>query len=210
MRKKLLIIPIAHSEAEMGSLSDDLAKMLDAVMGKTNRDRHRDEVYTFWQNLSSLLESVLKTEDVETVQIFQDGMPADGELGLQLVEDCAQNGSPNFRLVLSLLRRGARLEATEDPQLLKEEYEILKDILSAETASEMKARAGKRKQRLFELTEERDRYIAGRIQETLGENMLGILFIGATHDITPYLSPEIDYFVCTFVEKDIVNWWWRK
>ncbi|MBK5190931.1 MAG: hypothetical protein JJE19_05505, partial [Methanosarcinales archaeon] len=46
MHKKLLIIPVAHSEAEMGSLSMDVSKIIEGVMGKERRERHRKEVST--------------------------------------------------------------------------------------------------------------------------------------------------------------------
>jgi pheromone shutdown protein TraB len=143
---------------------------------------------------------------MEKVKIYQDGIPIGGEHGVKLVEECVKTGSQNFQIVSSLIRNGATLEKTEDAQLLKEEYEILKDIVSAKTANEREKLAEKHKKRLYELTEERDRYIAGRIEETLGEGMLGILFIGATHNISPYVSSEIDAFVCNYVERDIVEW----
>jgi len=210
MRKKLLIIPVAHSEAEMGSLRNDIAKMIEGVMGKDRREKHRKEVSTFWNKLKELLDSILKDVDMEKVKIYQDGIPIGGELGVKLVEECAKTGSQNFQIVLSLIRRGATLEKTEDAQLLKQEYEILKDIVSAKTAIEREKLAERYKKKLYELTNERDGYIAGRIKETLSEGTLGILFIGATHNIVPYLSPEIDVLVCNYVEKDIVNWLWRE
>ncbi len=210
MKKKLLIIPVAHSEAEMGSLRNDISRIIEEAMGRERRERHRKEVYIFWKRLNELLERILKDVDMEKVKIYQDGIPIGGELGVKLVEECAKKGSQNFQIVSSLIRNGATLEKTEDAQLLKEEYEILKDIVSAKTANERETLAEKHKKRLYEVTEERDRYIAGRIEETLGEGMLGILFIGATHTISPYVSSEIDVFICNYVERDIVEWMWRK
>jgi len=210
MHKRLLIIPIAHSEAEMGSLSMDVSKIIEGVMGKERRERHRKEVSTFWENLKELLERILQDVDMAKVKIYQDGVPIGGELGIKLVEDCAQNGSPNFQIVSALIDRGATLEKTEDAKLLKEEYEILKAIISAKTAVERERLAENYKKRLYELTAERDRYIAGRIKESLGDGMLGILFIGATHNVSPYISPETDAFVCNYKEKDILSWLWRK
>lgn len=210
MQKKLLIIPIAHSEAEMGSLRNDISKIIEGALGKESRERHRKEVYAFWEKLKELLERILKDVDMEKVKIYQDGIPIGGELGVKLVEECARKGSPNFQIVSSLIEKGATLEKTEDPRLLKEEYEILKDIIGAKTSIEREKLAEKYKNRLYELTEERDRYIAGRIKETLGKGMLGILFIGATHNVLPYVSSEIDAFVCNYVEKDIAKWLWRK
>lgn len=210
MQKKLLIVPIAHSETEMGSLSKDVSKIIETAMGKARRDKHRKDIDTFWRNLKELLERILEGVDMGKVKVYQDGVPIGGELGAKLVEDCAKDGSPNFRIVSSLIRTGATLEKTEDAKLLKEEYEILKAIISAKTAVERERLAERHKKRLYELTAERDRYIADRIKETLGEGMLGILFIGATHNVSPHISPEIDAFVCNYKEKDIVTWLWRK
>jgi hypothetical protein len=153
-----------------------------------------------------LLEKSLENIDMANVRIYQDGIPVGGELGIKLVEEGAKDGIPNHQIVLSLIKRGAILEKTEDPGLLKEEYEILKEMIGAKTSIEREKLAEKYKKRLYQLTEERDRYIAGRITETLGEGTFGILFIGATHNILPYLSPEIDVFVCNYVERDIVEW----
>jgi hypothetical protein len=210
MRKRLLIIPVAHSEAEMGSLSADIAKVLEGALGRERRERHRAEVAAFWERLKVLLERLLKDVDMRTVKVYQDGIPVGGELGMKLVNDCARTGSPNFQLLASLIEKGATLEKTEDTRLLKEEYEILKELVSAKTASEREERAEQYKKRLYALTEERDSYIAAKIKETLGEDELGILFIGATHSIVPFLPPEIDTFVCDYVEADIMDWLWGK
>ena len=206
MHKKLLIIPVAHSEAEMGSLSNDISQIVEGVMGKERRESHRKEVYAFWENLKELLERVFKDVEMEKVKVYQDGVPIGGELGIKLVEDCATSGSQNFQIVSALIDRGATLEKTEDAKLLKEEYEILKAIISAKTAIERERLAERHKKRLYELTAERDKYIADRIKETLGEGMLGILFIGATHNVSPHISSETDAFVCNYKEKDVVDW----
>ena len=205
-KKKLLIVPIAHSEAEMGSLGAEISKIVEDAMGKDRRERHRKELSLFWEELKELLGRILKNVDMGDVKVYQDGIPTGGELGVKLVEECAANGSQNFQILLSLIRNGATLEKTEDTQLLKEEYEILKDIVSGKTDVERDTRAEKHKKRLYDLTEERDGYIAARIKESLGEGMLGILFIGATHNVSPYLAPEIDVFVCNYVEGDVVHW----
>jgi hypothetical protein len=206
MHAKLLIIPVVHSEAEMGSLRNDISEIIDDAFGREKRDKHRKDVFTFWENLRKLLEKSLENIDMANVMVYQDGIPVGGELGIKLVKEGAKDGIPNHQVVLSLIKRGAILEKTEDPGLLKEEYEILKEMIGAKTSIEREKLAEKYKKRLYQLTEERDRYIAGRITETLGEGTFGILFIGATHNILPYLSPEIDVFVCNYVERDIVEW----
>jgi len=98
------------------------------------------------------------------------------------------------------------VEKTESPALLKEEYEIIKAVVNAKTDPEREALSEKHKHRLYELTFERDKYIAQRIGESLKDGQYGMLFIGATHDVVRYLDPAIDLFVCTFIEKDVVAW----
>lgn len=206
MHAKLLIIPVVHSEAEMGSLRNDISEIIDDAFGREKRDKHRKDVFTFWENLKKLLEKSLENIDMANIRIYQDGIPVGGELGIKLVEEGAKDGILNHQIVLSLIRRGAILEKTEDPRLLKEEYEILKEMIGAKTSIEREKLAEKYKKRLYQLTEERDRYIAGRIKESLGEGELGVLFIGTTHDIASYIPSEINVFINNFVEADLIRW----
>jgi hypothetical protein len=78
MLKKLLIVPVAHSEAEMGSLRNGIARIIEEAMGKESRERHREEVSTFWKKLKELLEKILKDVVMEKVKIYQDGIPIGG------------------------------------------------------------------------------------------------------------------------------------
>lgn len=113
MEKKLLIIPVAHSEAEMGSLRNDISQIIEGAMGWDRRERHREEVYTFWKKLKELLERILKDVDMEKVKIYQDGIPVGGELGVKLVEECARMGakiSGSFPLCSKKVRLWRRLK----------------------------------------------------------------------------------------------------
>jgi pheromone shutdown protein TraB len=98
---------------------------------------------------------------------------------LALVEEMAAQGSPNHRLLVNLMKGGATLVGTESPDLLVEEYQVLQ---SPEERTEAKAAA---------LLEARDRFIAGRIAETLGDGEDGILFIGALHDVAKFLPRRV-------------------
>jgi pheromone shutdown protein TraB len=206
MTKKLMLIPIVHSEKEMGSLKSDISEMIDRKFGKEKRDQHRKDVALFWETLRTLVEAITHNVDCTTIRIFQDGIPIGGEVGVKLVRMGAEDGIPNNQILLSIIERGGVLEKTESPALLKEEYDIIKSVVNAKTDEEREALSEKFKNRLYELTIERDRYIAERIHEALKDGMLGLLFIGATHDVAQYLDPDIDLLVCNFVEKDIIAW----
>jgi hypothetical protein len=205
MVKKLVIIPIIQSEKEMGSLKSDISAMIDRKFGKEKRDQHRKDVAVFWENLRTIVNDILDNVDPHAIKIYQDDIPIGGEIGVKLVAMGAKDEIPNHQIVLSMIERGAVLEKTENPALLKEEYEIVKAIVNAKTDPERESLSEKYKKRLFELTIERDRYIAQRIRESLGDGMFGTLFIGATHDVVPYLSPDIELFVCNFSKNDVNN-----
>jgi len=206
MKKKLLLIPIIHSEKEMGSLRSDIAEIIDERFGKEKRDDHRRQVARFWEDLRLLVAGILPRVKGKTIRVYQDGIPVGGEIGTKLVTMGAQDGIPNHQIVLSIIEAGGILEKTESPVLLKEEYEIVKSIITAKTAPERESLSGKYKKRLYELTIERDKYIAGRINESLQDGELGILFIGATHDPVPYFPKDIDLLVCSFRQDEIAAW----
>ncbi|MDD1701934.1 MAG: hypothetical protein LUQ31_02990 [Methanoregula sp.] len=206
MTKKLMLVPIIHGEKEMGSLKGDISEMIDRKFGKERRDQHRKDVALFWKNLRTIMDAVIHSVDCSNIRIYQDGIPIGGDIGIKLIKMGAEDGIPNHQIVLSMIERGGIVEKTENPALLKEEYEILKAIVNAKTDQEREAFSEKYKKRLYDLTIERDRYIAHRISESLGDGMLGILFIGATHDVARYLAPDIELFVCNFVEQDVLAW----
>lgn len=206
MVKKLLLIPIIHSEKEMGSLKCDISEMIDRKFGKEKRDQHRRDVELFWENLRGIVNAILERLDGPSIRIYQDGIPIGGEIGAKLIAMGAKDGIPNHQIVLSIIERGGVLEKTENPALLKEEYEIVRAIVNAKTDQEREALSEKNKKRLYELTIERDRYIAQRISESLGDGKYGILFIGATHNVAQYIQPDIELFVCNFIRDDVIAW----
>ena len=206
MKRKLLLIPIIHSEKEMGSLRNDISEIIDEKFGKEKRDEHRKGVARFWENLRVLISVTLSCVHGMPVRVYQDGIPIGGEVGIQLVRMGANDGIPNHQIVLSIIEQGGILEKTENPVLLKEEYDLVKSIITAKTGQEREFLSEKHKRRLYDLTIERDRFIAQRIAESLKDGELGILFIGATHNVAPGLPSEIDLFICNFVQEDVTAW----
>jgi len=206
MNRKLLIIPIIHSEKEMGSLRNDISEIIDEKFGKENRDEHRRQVNHFWEDLHGLIQEVLSNVSEKSIRVYQDGIPIGGDIGIKLVRMGAKDGIPNHQIVLNIIEQGGILEKTESPELLKEEYDLVKSIITAKTGEEREFMSEKFKKRLYELTIERDRFIAQRITNSLNEGEIGILFIGATHNVAPYLPADIDIFICNFKQGDIIAW----
>jgi len=116
---------------------------------------------------------------------------AEGEMALKIIDEGVKSGSKNSQIVSNLIKRGAVLVKTEDLKMVKAEYDGLQSVLKAKSH---------RSKLLFLLIYKlskpyflyrRDKFIAGRIAESLGENETGILFIGAYHNILKRLPVEI-------------------
>ena len=114
------------------------------------------------------------------MRVYQDGLPV-CEHEQEIVAELAEAGSRNHRLLLSLQARGAVLMGTESPELLVEEYQLASAALAQGRASPAKMRRDRLRDTLLE---RRDRYVADRINETLGAGETGILFMGMLHEVT--------------------------
>jgi hypothetical protein len=129
--------------------------------------------------------------DYATVRLYQDGLPVCG-IEQKIVSDLAAQGIASYRILLKLVERGATLEGTEDPELLRKEYEL---IMSAIPGAEGKGQAGLREAarhaELKHLLEQRDLFIARRIDSTLLDGETGILFLGALHGAVEKLPSTI-------------------
>lgn len=185
--RKLLYIPIIHDQSDMGSLGSVLEKASSSYLGERRWARHKETVATFWRAIEGFLSSV----DAKALNIYQDGLAAEGELGRRVVEEAARRGSKNHLVLLDLIARGAELRNSEDIRLLLEEGQhLLEATQEGPETTEVfdKIEYQRRKE---QLTEQRDRFIADRINQTLREGETGVLFMGADHDVLRHLPEDI-------------------
>jgi hypothetical protein len=185
--RTLLYVPIIHTSADLGSLTEDVIKRGITDLGEGVWKEHIRTVDGFWDAISRYFDSI----DVSGIKIYQDGMITEGEVGQKIVEEGMKAGSKNYELVSRLLKRGANLVKTEDFALVKRERDYLVQLTKART------RIGKLiaylKYRLIKngLLRKRDEFIANRINGTLNQGETGIIFIGAYHEIIPKLAEDI-------------------
>lgn len=172
---RLICVPVVHSAAEMGSAGPAYKAAFIARFGEQRwlaRCRGYDAI---WQRIAGAIAALRL--DLARLKVFQDSLPVCGHEAA-LVRELAAQGSHNHRLVETLMRDGATLVGTESPALLLEEYRLLQTPGRSERAAAA-------------LLERRDRFIADRIAETLGEDETGLLFIGALHRVARHLPPRI-------------------
>lgn len=191
MGKTLLIIPVFHSEAEMGSVKHEMKGMSEKTFGREKWERHKKYVKAFWEEVETSLEKRLNRVDISKVRIYQDGQVVDGYFGRKIVEEIASAGSKNHQIILGLVKKGAVLMKTESFELLKEEYAFIKRIIGAKKPRDAEVAAAVYEKRKNSLLKERDGYIAKSIEKTLKNGEFGLLFIGATHNVESELPPSI-------------------
>ena len=175
--RNLLYVPILHEEVDLGGSGPALARESAAQAGERRWALHQETLRGFWDGVTEHLGRF----DARTMRVYQDGVPVDGELGRRIIEEGARRGSRNYRLVLELLRGGAVLQATEDLALILQEQANLR-------ATGRQAPSAEQREQLLE---ERDAYIAGVIDSTLQEGELGVLFVGAAHDLAGLIASDI-------------------
>lgn len=174
-------------EPDLGSVAPGVSKISSAIYGEERWHKHRQTVSDFWDSIADYFDSLPSAN----FKIYQDGLMADGELGMKIIEEGAKRGSRNHQIVLRLIKRGAGIRKTESTSLLKEEYEHIIKLSQSKSFFETGLAYLQYKMRKARLLKERDKFIAERINETLQNGETAILFIGAYHDVLPLLSKDI-------------------
>jgi len=185
--RTLLYVPIIHTSADLGSLAEDVERRGLKKFGENMWRDHLRTIDGLWDALFLYFDSI----HVSGAKIFQDGMIADGDVGLNIIQEGEKAGSKNHRLVSKLLQRGAILMKTEDFTLVKKERDRLLKMIRVKTTAEKLFGLFLYKLTKKTLLRQRDEYIAQRIDQALKEGETGILFIGAYHHIKPRLPHDI-------------------
>jgi hypothetical protein len=172
--RKLYVIRVIHSEQDMGSLIGKIREEYVRRHGLGKWAEHLDAIRKKWVEIRRAVES-LKLP-YEKTRLYQDGLPECGK-EREIVGDIASTGSPNHVLLLDLIGKGATLMGTENAGLLLEEYDIHKK--------------GDSENRGEDILRRRDRHIASRINSTLMDGEIGLLFIGLAHNVAPFLDQDI-------------------
>lgn len=186
--RKLIYVPIIHTGPDLGMLVEGIEERAKAVVGSDNWQKHKDVVRLYWQEIANFWVG----KNVSGLKIFQDGMPADGAVGENTVKSLAEKGSINYQIVEQLMGKGAVLVKTEDPELLKEEYFLTRELTEKKSVSGSLSALFRYRQRKDTLLKARDRYIINRIKESLEEGEIGVCFLGAYHKVWSNLPKDIE------------------
>jgi hypothetical protein len=157
-----------------------------SALGRQGVSHHAAVVEQMWAQIESVVANLPVSPGA--MRIYQDGLPVCRH-ELEIVSELASAGNRNHGLLLKLQARGATLMGTESPELLVEEYQLAAAAFAPGAAVRTEIRQKQLRDRLIE---KRDRYIAARINATLGPGESGILFMGMLHQVARYLDSDID------------------
>lgn len=187
----LILVPIIHTEQDMGSFSDQAKQEYVQKYGLAKWEEHLQAIHGLWTGICQLVWQLIEALALpyERIRLYQDGLPECGREE-ELVKEVAGRGSKNHQLLLDLMQKGAVLMGTESPELLVQELTLLRAGLAAPPVSE-KADAAPATDEGRKLLAERDHYIAQRINDTLCADEIGFLFLGLAHSVEALLHPDI-------------------
>lgn len=187
--RRLIHVPIVHSQTDLGPIQERVRQTYIEKAGEEAWKASREAVTEFWNAMEIAMDRI--PFDYTKVRLYQDGLPVCG-LEEKIVRDLAQQGGANYRILLKLADRGAKIEGTEDPDLLRREYELIMTDLPASTGSGIEGTGKAESAEVFrDLLDCRDCFIAQRIDKTLQAGETGILFLGALHRATAMLPDTI-------------------
>ena len=186
--RRIIYVPIIHTSADFGSVASLIEKKIIDRYGEEKWERHKKAISDFWDSIYDYFRSL----DVKGFKIYQDGLVADGDLGMKIVKAAAEMGSKNYLLVYNLVEHGATIMKTEDIEIVKKERDFVVEM--AQSKSFMGRLLCYTKYRLYKgrLLKQRDEYIVKRIDETLKEGETGIVFLGAVHNVVFMLPKDIE------------------
>lgn len=174
----------------MGSMKEGLEREGISKIGRQRWEENQKRIEKFWNDVESDVDAL--GLDPEKLRIYQDGLPCAGELGERIVRETAEQGSRNYQIISKLMDKGAKIEATESPVLLRKEYAYIKAFIEAGTEEE-RAKAGAEYDQVKDkLMEDRDDFIARSIDSTLRDGETGLLFIGASHNVLPKIAKDVE------------------
>lgn len=188
-KRTLIYIPVIHSGPDMGSIADDITGKGIAELGDEIWQLHIKTVEKYWDVIEYYCD-LLKFKE-KGLKIYQDGMVADGDIAMKIIEDGVKMGSRNYEIISRLISRGAEIVKTEDFKFVKRELKLYKSIAATDSLliKLLKILLIRAKRKF--LLKKRDTFIASSITETLKAGETGLIFLGAYHQILNKLPEDI-------------------
>lgn len=217
--RKLINVPVVHSSegirwGDRFGISTDLAKFVE----QSGYD-------SIWQHIKHHL---MQLETVN-IRVYQDGWYGETVLLDQeerkqfqrsILRTALNEGRsipPELSILLDLsISKRVILEQTEDKKLCEDSVWAIGEIdkivnlpdledMPDQLFNHLVGRSRSMREEIIRLANERDTFVAHRIAATLQEGEVGILFMGAYHDVVSKLPPDIQVEPLTENLKEVTS-----
>lgn len=184
----LYYYPVIHAQTELGTLGDVSYQIIRDKIGQKSFSDRITKINKLWEKIRKSVNEL--DIDYKKARIYQDGLPICGYENT-IVNDLAKSGSINHQILNELQEKGSILMGTESPNLLVDEYYLIKEAFLGSTESKRTPDLDNLKEAQELLLNKRDKFIANRINETLSKKETGIVFLGVLHTIEAQLNKDI-------------------
>jgi hypothetical protein len=191
--RRLIYVPILHAQGDPRQPTSSLLKNKIDHMEKGEIDKEMTAVEAMWDGIAAKIESL--NLPWNNTRIYQDGLPVCGN-ELELAMRLADSGSQNFSFILDLIEKGAKLEGTENMDLLIQEYDLLSQLLMKNPGLERKQANIEYQAKSRTLLALRDEFIFNRITDTLDKGEIALVFMGVMHRLDKLLEK---HFLVSYV-----------
>lgn len=162
-RRKLILVPLVYGPAPPGDAPEDT----DAAEGAAALQTYWEQAQTQVAALENALGGIRR--------IYHESIAIGGDAGM---EQLAGGDRRSYNLVSAKLAAGATLEAAESLDLLLETLDWQRCLMLPMTSPAVAARL---QEWFADANRRRYRHLAGRIDETLDADGVGLLLIGEGH-----------------------------
>lgn len=182
--RTLIVIPIIHTEKDMGALLEQIKQQYVTRYGQEKWEEHLRSIDEVWIGIRKMIAAL--DLPYPAVRLYQDSLPLCGK-EVEIVKEVAAKGSTNHQLLIELMAKGGQLMGTEEPRLLVQEYQFHQGGFGELKPGHLEQRKDLSRRLLFD----RDHFIADRINTTLAAGEVGLLFLGLPHSVEPLLNADI-------------------
>lgn len=192
--RTLYYVPMRHPQEELGTMIGPLQRLERLELGVQGTAMCRMQKEKEFGLVAEKVIQIQTALECPNLCIYMDGFPAEEpEVEKLLYADFVyKKRFPTYLLIDRLIQKGAMLVGTENPELLREEYQYIQELARVVETQELPEDGYDYKRVGQDILEKRDEYIAGRIDSTLKDGNAGILFIGAMHQVEKKLPDDID------------------
>ena len=167
-KRKLLLVPVL-------ALPPDDAEDGIAIVGK------------YWEQVQTQVTSLeLRVGWVK--HVYHETLPEGGDEGLKILEASGEQGS--YALAQTRCQAGAVLEAAEDSETLMETMDLQRCLMLPFASPRVAAQL---QQWMSDAVRRRNEHFTQRIDETLGEDEVGLLLVGERHQLQFPQDIEVFY-----------------